>query len=258
MNRNLKIIALPVAPQLFRRFYITFHSFSLRAWHLLKTGLGIFVLIMKWLIISAGIIAVFIYAPFSVLPHFTPFLKYTGDPLLTLEEDQLAGHQRKLQKDIAVLDKKLLKIRPGASYLVINSTANEFALYRDSKIIRTGLCSTGSYVVLESNDNKKWKFKTPRGEFSVKSKTVDPVWKKPDWAFVEEGLAVPPPNDPARFEYGVLGDYALNLGNGYLIHGTLYQRLLGMPVTHGCIRLNDADLELVYRSLPVGAKVYIY
>jgi len=65
-------------------------------------------------------------------------------------------------------------------------------------------------------------------------------------------------NHFTRFEYGVLGDYALSLGDGYLIHGTLYQRFLGLPVTHGCIRLNDENLELVYRSLQVGSKVYIY
>jgi L,D-transpeptidase ErfK/SrfK len=43
-----------------------------------------------------------------------------------------------------------------------------------------------------------------------------------------------------------------------LIHGTLYQRFLGLPVTHGCVRLNDANLELVYKTLNVGAKVYIF
>ena len=81
---------------------------------------------------------------------------------------------------------------------------------------------------------------------------------KPDWAFIEEGLPVPKPGDPSRFERGVLGDYALRMADGYLLHGTLYQRFLGMPVTHGCIRLGDADLEVVYHTLPVGAYVYIY
>ena len=59
-------------------------------------------------------------------------------------------------------------------------------------------------------------------------------------------------------EEGVLGDYALKLGDGYMIHGTIWQRYLGLPVTHGCVRLNDADLEAVYKSLDKGAFVYIY
>jgi lipoprotein-anchoring transpeptidase ErfK/SrfK len=43
-----------------------------------------------------------------------------------------------------------------------------------------------------------------------------------------------------------------------MIHGTLYKRFLGMPVTHGCIRIGDDDLEAIFNALPVGSKVYIY
>ena len=52
------------------------------------------------------------------------------------------------------------------------------------------------------------------------------------------------------------GDYPE--GDGYLLHGTLYSNLLGEPVTHGCIRLGDADLALAYRTAKVGTWVYIY
>jgi lipoprotein-anchoring transpeptidase ErfK/SrfK len=131
-------------------------------------------------------------------------------------------------------------------------------MYKKNKLVREGICSTGSYIELEVGNEKTYKFETPKGVFTVKGKIVDPVWKKPDWAFAEEGLPIPSPNDDSRFEYGVLGDYALNLGNGYLIHGTLYQRFLGMAVTHGCVRLSDGDLEYIYREMPVGAKVFIY
>jgi L,D-transpeptidase ErfK/SrfK len=55
-----------------------------------------------------------------------------------------------------------------------------------------------------------------------------------------------------------LGDYALAIGDGYLIHGTIYKRFLGMPVTHGCVRLNDEDLEVIYNTLNIGSKVYIF
>jgi L,D-transpeptidase YbiS len=94
--------------------------------------------------------------------------------------------------------------------------------------------------------------------FRVQGKLVDPLWVKPDWAFIEEGLPVPPKNHPDRYEYGTLGDYALSLGHGYLIHGTLYQRFLGLPVTHGCVRLGDDDLKEVYNKLVEGSRVYIY
>jgi L,D-transpeptidase YbiS len=162
------------------------------------------------------------------------------------------------EKDLAVLDKKVSANTPQKNYIVINSTANEFYLYKGANLIKKDICSTGSYIKLKQGDNKKWIFKTPKGEFKILNKTVNPVWKKPDWAFVEEGLKVPSANHPSRFEYGVLGSYSLSIGDGYLLHGTLYQRFLGLPVTHGCVRLNDDNLELVYKSLPIGSKVYIF
>lgn len=156
------------------------------------------------------------------------------------------------------LEKKLEKLNPSGAYIIINTTDNSFELYKNKKLIRSGICSTGSFVELEAENEKKWVFETPKGVFTVKGKITNPVWRKPDWAFAEEGLPIPPANDPSRYEYGVLGDYALSIGDGYLIHGTLYQRFLGLAVTHGCVRLNDADLEFVYKELPVGAKVFIY
>lgn len=163
-----------------------------------------------------------------------------------------------LEKSIEKLDKTLDSFIPKTHYLIINSTDNEFMLFKGREMIRKGICSTGSYMLLERNEKQSWLFKTPKGQFKILSKRTDPVWKRPDWAFVEEGLPVPSPNHPSRFEYGVLGDYALNLGQGYMIHGTLWQRYLGLPVTHGCVRLNDADLEAVYKALQVGSKVFIY
>jgi len=173
------------------------------------------------------------------------------------DEKLLLAHQ-KIEKEIAALDKKLMFKMPKSYYLVINSASNEFSLYKGDKMIKKDKCSTGSYILLKNGEQQQWMFKTPKGEFRIQGKTTSPVWKKPDWAFIEEGLPVPSANHHTRYEYGVCGDYALSLGHGYLIHGTLYQRFLGLPVTHGCIRLNDENLELVYRSLQVGSKVYIY
>jgi L,D-transpeptidase YbiS len=100
-------------------------------------------------------------------------------------------------------------------------------------------------------------FDTPRGEFAVNSKLVDPDWIKPDWAFIEEGES-PPKKFDDRVDSAMLGDYALGFGNGYFIHGTLYTRLLGRNVTHGCVRVGDKDLEAVYKSVPVGSKIFIF
>ncbi len=169
-----------------------------------------------------------------------------------------AKNLAELNNKVSLLQNKLDRLTPGGVFLVINTSENSFKLYKKNQLLRKGLCSTGSFIHLEVDSTQSWIFETPKGILTVKSKIVDPVWRKPDWAFIEEGLPVPSANDASRFERGVLGDYALSLGNGYLIHGTLYQRLLGMPVTHGCVRMNDDDLNVVYHSMEIGSKVFIY
>ncbi|MCK9401490.1 MAG: L,D-transpeptidase [Bacteroidales bacterium] len=170
----------------------------------------------------------------------------------------LKTYQESLDKDLAGIQKKLSVFLPKGPFLIINTSANNFRLMNEAKVLREGVCSTGSYTILQAGDNKQWIFKTPRGMFKILNKVNDPVWKKPDWAFIEEGLPVPSANHPSRYEYGVLGDHSMILGDGYMIHGTLYKRFLGMPVTHGCVRMGDADLEEVFKTMQIGSKVYIY
>ncbi|KYG80503.1 L,D-transpeptidase-like protein [Roseivirga ehrenbergii] len=210
----------------------------------------------KWIILgSTAVLLFFVLAKIQTIMVSIS----TQENVTKVDKETEATLLTDMQNQLAVLDKKLSANIPRNNYLVVNSTVNEFYLYKGTNLIKSDICSTGSYILLKGNDNKKqWMFKTPKGEFKILNKTKDPVWKKPDWAFVEEGLPVPSPNHSSRFEYGVLGDYSLSIGDGYLIHGTLYQRFLGLPVTHGCIRLDDANLELVYKSLPIGSKVFIF
>jgi lipoprotein-anchoring transpeptidase ErfK/SrfK len=164
-----------------------------------------------------------------------------------------------MSRDIQRLSRKYYAYTSGQSYIVINTTDNRFFLYRNKKLLREGFCSTGSLTMLKTEKGDRvWVFKTPKGKHWIQGKTTNPSWKRPDWSFIEEGLPVPPKDDPSRYEYGVLGDYAMSIGDGYLIHGTIYKRFLGMPVTHGCVRLNDEDLEVIFNTLSIGSKVYIF
>lgn len=166
---------------------------------------------------------------------------------------------RRLEKRIRELKYRLNRLTPQDPYMIINTSENLFVLKCGRRVLYQGICSTGSYTLLKTYDDKEeWIFKTPRGRFRVHNILEDPIWRMPDWAFVEEGLPVPPPNASERFEFGALGDYAFDIGNGYLIHGTLYQRFLGLPVTHGCVRLGDRALKVVHNNLSLGSKVYIY
>ena len=71
-------------------------------------------------------------------------------------------------------------------------------------------------------------------------------------------LFVPPVDAQNRRVAGQLGRYRLNLGDGIGLHGTPDTASIGRAVTHGCLRLGDADLEWVYRHVGVGARVYVF
>ena len=71
-------------------------------------------------------------------------------------------------------------------------------------------------------------------------------------------LFVPPVTSKNRKIEGELGKYRLDLGNGYLLHGTPHQSSIGSAATHGCVRLRDEDIEWLYNNVPIGAKVYIF
>lgn len=153
----------------------------------------------------------------------------------------------------------LSRLAPRGIYIVVDTARNELSLRQGRETVYTAVVSTGSGArLIDPRDPRRgWRFDTPRGVFTVRSKHVDPVWVRPDWAFLEEGLPIPArPED--RVQAGVLGRYALGIGDGYFIHGTLYTRLLGTNVTHGCIRLGDADLAYVFKAVPLGATVLIY
>jgi L,D-transpeptidase ErfK/SrfK len=164
-----------------------------------------------------------------------------------------------LRKENERLRTRLDKLVPKEPYVVVNTTLNRIYLRRGESDLLDAVCSTGSNTELTTPDGaKRWFFATPRGVFKIRNRMEKPVWVRPDWAFVEEGEPIPPANSPERFEEGVLGDYGLYLGNGFLIHGTLFQRFLGQPVTHGCIRVGDEDLAQIWKATRVGTPVYIF
>ncbi len=72
----------------------------------------------------------------------------------------------------------------------------------------------------------------------------------------ESTLYVPPFGTVNRRLKGLLGPYALYLGDSYLLHGGPSGE--GLAPTRGCIRLSDDDLEWLYRNVDIGTAVYIY
>lgn len=145
----------------------------------------------------------------------------------------------------------------NGTLITVDVSTNRVYLFRDGELVRSSKAATGSDKILRKGD-KVWWFRTPRGLHSVKRKVVDPVWTKPDWAFIEEGKKVPPANSPLRKERGTMGKYALDLGDRVMLHGTNDPKSIGRRVSHGCIRLPNAMLKVLWKEVAVGTPVYIF
>lgn len=141
--------------------------------------------------------------------------------------------------------------------ITVDVSRNTAYLFEDGKLLASSPAATGSNRSLVNGDDE-WLFRTPIGHMKVLRKLVDPVWRKPDWAYVEVGQRIPAAGSPNRLVHGHLGKYALDLGDGIMIHGTDDPDSIGRRVSHGCIRLPNAMLRTVYKKAKVGTDVFVY
>jgi L,D-transpeptidase YbiS len=163
-----------------------------------------------------------------------------------------------LRSKNSLLRKRIEALQPHGLHIVVDTASNTLYLNQGKRTILKAIVSCGSGSILtDPSGERQWIFDTPKGEFTVRSILVNPTWIKPDWAFIEESKPIPK-NFMEKAEYGLLGNYALGFGNGYFIHGTLYTRLLGKNITHGCIRMGDQDLKTLYETVSVGTKILIF
>mgnify|MGYP000117044402 CR=1 FL=1 len=88
---------------------------------------------------------------------------------------------------------------------------------------------------------------SPTGTYSITDKEVNPTWIDPDTGTqVPSGPACP------------LGYRWLGLFGNYGIHGTNAPSSIGGYVSHGCIRMHEADVEDLYNRVSIGTPVIIY
>jgi hypothetical protein len=85
------------------------------------------------------------------------------------------------------------------------------------------------------------------------------------WAFTpgmeiifDGKVFVPPFGTRQRQIPDVLGTHKLDMGDGYLIHGTNQETSVGDAVSHGCVRMYNDDVATLYAMVPTGTPVYIY
>ena len=71
-------------------------------------------------------------------------------------------------------------------------------------------------------------------------------------------IFIPPVGSTQRRVPAVLGTHKLEIGDGYLIHGTNEDTSIGEAVSHGCVRMYNEDVALLFTRVPVGTPVYIF
>ncbi|MBU0579551.1 MAG: L,D-transpeptidase [Candidatus Margulisbacteria bacterium] len=168
----------------------------------------------------------------------------------------LFSHEQALKSEQEFKEALIKQTLDDKAYIVVSLSDNILYLKQKDKILRKVRVATGRNK-LEILKGHTYYFFTPRTIFTVQRKGENPIWIMPDWAFHEKGQD-PPQDINRRLVPGMLGDYALYLERGYMIHGTISSSDLGKYVTHGCIRVGKIDLKALYESVPVGTKVYIY
>jgi L,D-transpeptidase YbiS len=230
----------------------------------------------KWIFIVSTCIVVLVGAAIMIIMFsFGPpevELRSFGDSVLT----SLPADDKAAQAELRKIRKAYDAMRPGGSaqagkkkrpsspgmppdmYIVINTHANEIYLRTEDSVLFKATCSTGTGgELVDTATGRHWVFDTPRGSFKISSKLKEPWWRKPDWAFIEEGEDIPK-QEAERYDKEMMGDYALGFGDGFFIHGTIYERLLGINVTHGCVRVGSADLQHIFDNVGIGTKLYIF
>jgi len=91
---------------------------------------------------------------------------------------------------------------------------------------------------------------------TIQRKKAGPTWTPT--AKMHEEYAARGEYLPAVFPAGPdnpMGLYALYVGRLYAIHGTNANFGIGLRVSHGCVRLRDADIKWLYDNVPQDTRV---
>ncbi|MDE5899685.1 MAG: L,D-transpeptidase [Treponemataceae bacterium] len=130
----------------------------------------------------------------------------------------------------------------GKDWRVVVSVADQKTyVYRNSELVRAMVCSTG----IQDGDND-----TPLGDYILNESGA----KRGEFFFSEKV------GEGGLWWVGFIGGV-------YLFHSVPVTRdkeiipeeaaLLGMPASHGCVRLGMADARWFYETVPDGAAVHI-
>lgn len=124
--------------------------------------------------------------------------------------------------------------------LQIIRSAHRVTLYRGDRAIKTYPVAVG-----------RTGWETPLGTFHVSQMLRDPTWIHPLTG--ERFPADDPGNELGHYWIGFakLGDNCVGF------HGTPHPNSVGKSLSHGCIRMYEKDIEVLFRQVNVGTVVTV-
>ncbi|MEQ9670317.1 L,D-transpeptidase [Coleofasciculus sp. G2-EDA-02] len=93
-------------------------------------------------------------------------------------------------------------------------------------------------------------WETPKGSFKVLRKQRNPIWRQP----ITGDLIPTGPDNPLGDRWiGFWSDEQHQIG----FHGTNDEDLVGKPISHGCLRMRNTDIQALYEQIQVGTPVLV-
>ncbi|MGA3042129.1 MAG: L,D-transpeptidase [Bryobacteraceae bacterium] len=127
------------------------------------------------------------------------------------------------------------EMRPVARRIVVSIPDRKLALVEDGRAVKIYPVAVGAAHT-----------PSPAGSFTVIVRVAHPTWYGP-------GKVVPPGKS------NPLGPRWIGLSRtGYGIHGTSNPRSIGRPASHGCIRMQNTDVEELFGLVAIGDAVELY
>jgi len=95
------------------------------------------------------------------------------------------------------------------------------------------------------------------GTAQIDGKFIAPAWSPPE--SIRKDYRRLPPVVPGGSPQNPMGVAAMTLSGGgqYAIHGTNNEASIGRFVSHGCIRMHNADITDLYQRVSVGTPVVV-
>ncbi len=126
-----------------------------------------------------------------------------------------------------------------ATRLVLRLKERKVYAYQDDEVLASYRVAIGK---------KGWE--TPQGEFEIIQMVKNPKWQNP-W---NGKVSAPGPNSP-------LGERWIGFwtdGKDYIgFHGTPGEHLIGQAVSHGCVRMRNADVKALFELVDKGIPVIV-